>query len=253
MNIVNPVKNENIIFYGKKNKKNKLIYTTNTNMQTSFNAEQLKLMNIIKKTAGDKDVFLFGGSVRDCLMNKPINDLDFIINGNPIDFSKKLVEQNHDVFKSVFIKPEVNRSVVYTKNIDIDFKPLCNNCQTVKGKDNLRKALIKNLFSINSMAIKLDTDIFGGLKLKFVDYLKVKKDLAKNELKYNSKETFLSDPIRALRGIRIKLKYGMKIDSDTKKLIKESITNPKIKKNKFYFRYIRECFKITKEIFKKIL
>ncbi len=257
MTVINSIKNENIIFSGKKFHKNRLIQPTNTNLQAGFSENQLQLMDTIRKAADGKDVYLFGGAVRDCLLQKNINDLDFIINGDALDFSKELLEKHNDVFKRIFLKPSVKRAVIYTKDTEVDLKPLADNGETICGKDNIRKALIKNIsdndFSINSMLIKLDENEKGGLKLKFIDYFKGKKDLIQNKLKHNKKESFFDNPIQALRGIRLKVKYGMKVNPDTNELIENTIRNPQVKKNKFYFRYMRECYRISKEFIKRFL
>ena len=258
MTVVNPISYNNINFCRRGVGKNKLIHPTNMNLKAGFGLKQLELMDTIRKAAKERgeEIYLFGGAVRDCMLLKPINDLDFIINGNAIEFAEYLRKKHGNVFKDTFLKPSVKRAVVYTKDMEIDIKPLSEDCRTVKGQDNIRKALIKNLvendFSINSMIIKLDENKDGELKLKFRDYLGGKEDLTKNRLRHNDKKAFTDDPIKALRGLRLKLEYGMKIQSETSRLMKATLKNPKVKKNKFYYRYARECFRMVKELFKKL-
>ncbi|MBR6127209.1 hypothetical protein IKQ21_05945, partial [bacterium] len=239
-------------------KKNELIHPTNMNLKAGFGLKQLELMDTIRKAAKERgeEIYLFGGAVRDCMLLRPIHDLDFIINGDAIEFAEYLKNKHGNIFKDTFLKPSVKRAVIYTKDMEIDIKPLCEDCKTVTGQDNIRKALIRNLrdndFSVNSMIIKLDEDKYGKMKLKFRDYLGGREDLSQNKLRHNNREAFMADPIKALRGLRLKLEYGMKIQSDTSKLIKENLKNPKVKKNKFYYRYTRECLRIVKEFFKRL-
>ena len=258
MTVINPISYTNVNFYGNGVKKNSLIHPTNTNLKAGFGLKHLELMDTVRKAAKERgeEIYLFGGAVRDCLLLRPIHDLDFIVNGNAIDFAEYLRNKHGDIFKNTFLKPSVKRAVVYTKDMEIDIKPLSEDCKTIKGQDNIRKALIRNLkdndFSINSMIIKLDEDQYGNMKLKFRDYLKGREDLTQNQLRHNNKNSFMADPIKALRGLRLKFQYGMKLQSDTNKLMKDTLKNPKVKKNKFYYRYARECLRITKEFFKKL-
>ena len=258
MTVINSISEKNPIFLGRKTHKNRLIQPTDTNMKAVFGNNNLEIMDNIRKAGKESgiDVFLFGGAVRDCLLNRRANDLDFIVNGDAIEFAKELNEKNGNIFRGVFPKPSVKRAVVYTKNMDIDINTLTPDGTTVKGQDNIRKAMIKKLenndFSVNSMVIKLDENKSGEMKLRFFDYLKGRRDLVKNQLRHNDTESFTDDPIKALRGLRLKLKYGMKFDTQTNVLVKGLLKNPKVKKNKFYYRYIRECYRIAKELFKKL-
>ena len=242
-------------FYSKKIKKNKLINPSNENLKMVLGSNNIeiirKIYNIAKQT--NTDVFLFGGAVRDCLLGKTAQDLDFIVNGDALNFAKTLNSSDKNVFKKIFLKPSVKRATVYTCNRSIDINPLNNNGEHIQGKLNIKKALINNIkskdFTINTMVLQILEDTANNIKFKFIDIMRSKKDLKENKLRTVKNTSIDDDPIRALRGIRFKLKYNMKTENQTHFEINRGLKNPANKKNFYYYRLIREYYRIIKTIF----
>lgn len=237
----------NVYFCGK----NKTCPPTNTSLKLALGEDNLTILDKIRMIgkANGKETYLFGGAVRDCLLGKKPHDLDIIVNGDAIEFAKELNSQDKKTFSGTFLKPSVKRAIVYTKEMDMDIVPLCSDGNSATTKDEIRAALIKKArtsdFTVNSMIIKLDEDKNGELKLKLIDKLGAKKDLRENLLKSLNAEEFERNPVLALRGKRYQLRYGMKTDNNTHKLIKESIIHPKCKGNPL--RVAKELYKLAIE------
>ena len=249
---------QTVNFEGRKVPKNKLISPTNLNLQSVLGEKNIKIIKEIKRIADDSntDVYLFGGIVRDCLLGRKINDIDIVINGDAIEFSKRMCEDKKGIFKGLFVKPKVKRAVVYTKGMNIDVVPLKKDGTKAIGKDELRKAAIEKAhdsdFTVNSMLIHVGEDKFKNLKLKLLDYKNSKKDLKDNLLRIIDKDSFCENPIQGFRGRRFQIQYGMKTEYNTKDCIKECMKHPHKKENWYYYRLLRENWRILKAYVKNL-
>ena len=259
MNCINsyyPIINNKSISQKHKNQtafcgKNKTCSPTNTDLKHALGDKNLSLLNkirIIGKETGT-EIYLFGGAVRDSLLRKEPHDLDILVNGDALEFAKKLQKKDNETFYGIFLKPSVKRAIVHTKDMDMDIVPLCENGKCAKSKDEIRAALrkksIKSDYTINSMIIKLGEDKNGELKLKLIDTLNGTKDLKENKLRNINTEEFNNNPVLALRGKRYQKRYKMKTEETTNKLINDNITKPKCKGNPL--RVAKELYKLAVE------
>ena len=235
----------------RKPKKNVLTNTTNTELQSNLSKENLKILDEIRQVAKKqgKEVYLFGGGVRDCVLGKKVKDLDIMVNGDALDFSQSLTQENSNLFIGNRLKKKVKRAVVYTKNVDIDIVPMDYEKEIPHDKDSIRSALIRKAksadYSINSLLIKLGEDKNGKLKFKLIDIFEGKKDIKNNVLRVLNQDEFSTSPIVAIRGIRFKNRYGMKTEPQIHDLIKTTISKPPKGSNPL--RVAKEFYKLFKE------
>lgn len=159
-----------------------------------------------------KAKYIVGGFVRDYFLNKPSNDIDYVVTG----YSKESYQNENPTHKlvgksfPVFLTPEghevalarkerstgtgYNDFVVYTENITLE-------------QDLYRRDL-----TINSLAFNDKGDL--------IDYFNGKRDLDNKVLKHTSHH-FVEDPVRVLRLARFKCTYpDFTIHESTKLLIK---------------------------------
>lgn len=230
--------------------KNRLITPTNTNLQKSLGEENIKLLDGIRKVGKEHglDTYLVGGAVRDSLLSKRARDLDVMVNGNALEFSKMLKAERPDLAKRIFLKPSVGRAVVQTKDMLIDVVPLCQDGISRTDKSGLKKALLKNTqhrdYTVNAMFIHLGEDNNGKIKLKLIDKVGGKRDLRENVLKGVNLDNFESNHVQSMRGIRFIKKYDMKADADTLDTLKHCFEKSGKRNLGYYIRFVREFKRI---------
>lgn len=96
--------------------------------------------------------------------------------------------------------------------VTLDFSP-------VKG--DISNDLSLRDFTVNAIAVDLESIFVDGASISVLDPSGGVGDAARRRLKATSKGVFDDDPLRSLRAVRLSLQYGLSIDTDTLKLIKE--------------------------------
>ena len=164
------------------------------------------------KAAGFR-LALVGGSVRDVLLNRLGNDLDFTTDARPNDIKKILKNFADDVWEvgikfgtiaaaksGVTIEVTTYRSEVYqsdSRNPEVEFG------NSIEGDLGRRD------FTINAMAIELT-----GVKPEFIDPSGGVTDLLKRSIVTPGKpeDSFNDDPLRMLRAARFAAQLDFSID-----------------------------------------
>jgi tRNA nucleotidyltransferase (CCA-adding enzyme) len=152
-----------------------------------------------------KGIFLVGGAVRDKLLNKPINDKDYVAVGyKQEDFSHwKLVGKDFPVFLND--NDEEVALARIERKISDGYNGFIVETENVSLEDDLKRRDL----TINSMA-ELDNKIF--------DPFNGQKDLENKILRHTS-EAFSEDPLRVLRLARFSARFpDFTIANETMKL-----------------------------------
>ncbi|WP_457568787.1 HD domain-containing protein [Desulfurobacterium sp.] len=186
--------------------------------------ENLKqLENKLKKIINCvKDGYIVGGAVRDLLLGiQDIKDIDIVIPGNfyeTIRCVEKVIRQ-----KGFLYTREKPVYTFYLNNIRIDITKL---------QETIEEDLSHRDFTINAIAYSIK-------EKKLIDPLNGIKDLQKKILRPVSLLALEKDPVRILRGIRIKIKFHLSyskkfiegakkftylIDKEPKERIREELT-----------------------------
>ncbi len=197
--------------------------------------KKIPYLATLKNLAKDLDleIYLVGGVLRDIFLlggfRKP--DFDFALNKNSLRFAKafsSLVKGRVVILDKILrnIRVVVRRS---NRILNYDFSRF-------RGKDVL-KDLERRDFTINSLALKIET----LPQIEVVDYLNAQRDFKKKLLRCNSSASFVDDPLRILRAFSISGLYGLKIEKNTQRLIKE---NKKLLRTVAGERISEEFFKI---------
>jgi len=179
-------------------------------------ADQAALMNM--------PCYLAGGFVRDLLLNQPINDLDFIVEGDAIKLGEALVQKHggkltpHTKFRTAIWKlPETWKLSPVTLDLitarsETYSRP--GTLPTIKPStidDDLRR----RDFAINAMAIRLDQAHFGEL----LDPLNGQRDLEQKLIRVLHPRSFIDDPTRIFRALRYEQRYSFNLEPSTLNLI----------------------------------
>jgi len=203
----------------------------------------LKLIGLYGNELGI-NVYVVGGFVRDLLLairsesskrKKSITyDIDVVAEGDGLLFGKYVAEQlrakyvEHTKFHtcSIFFKNGENRTV----RIDIatartEYYEEAGELPKVE-LSTIKKDLYRRDFSINAMAIKLNSNSFGIL----LDFFNCKKDLEEGRIRILYPLSFIEDPTRILRAIRFEQRFGFQIDSNTLTRLEEAVENGYLEK-----------------------
>ena len=184
------------------------------------------LKNPIFKTVqlfGDElnyPTYVVGGWVRDLLLNKEKNktDIDFVCVGSGIQLAEKVAEKlgNKASFK---VFKNFGTAMIHYKGDDYEFvgarkesyrsdsrKPIVEN-GTLEDDQNRRD------FTINSMAIQLNTKYYGTL----IDPFKGQEDLENKIIRtpVNPDITYSDDPLRMMRAVRFATQLNFKIEEES--------------------------------------
>ncbi len=159
--------------------------------------ERVKIDQYIKQIAVLKrrqKLFLVGGTIRDILLDTIPKDYDFTVEGSGVYFARRVAKKIQGSF--VLLSKKDDEARVVKDEIIYDF---------VGYKDDILKDLRRRDFTINAMAVDLDT-------FEFLDPFSGVKDLKHKIIRLTSDDTLIDDPLRVLRAFRFALELNFKID-----------------------------------------
>jgi tRNA nucleotidyltransferase/poly(A) polymerase len=165
---------------------------------------------ILENKKEDQKIFLVGGAVRDALLKRTTNDLDFISNKDVRSTAKQISEKLNGAFYMLDDERKTARVIVHLpekKTINLDFATI--------QQGGIETDLRSRDFTINAMAFDLDTQ-------QMIDPLGGVKDLHQKRLIACSPTSLSDDPVRILRGIRLSLDIQARITSVTKDAMQNS-------------------------------
>ncbi len=167
--------------------------------------------------------YVVGGFVRDLLLHIRNLDLDIVIEGDGIEFARKLAgELNASVRTHVkfgtatVILADGLRLDVATARLEYYEYPAA--IPTVE-LSSLKLDLYRRDFTINAMAIHLNPERFGTL----VDFFNSQNDLKRQRISVLHNLSFVEDPTRILRAIRFEQRLDFRITRHTEKLLKNAV------------------------------
>jgi tRNA nucleotidyltransferase/poly(A) polymerase len=172
----------------------------------------LEIINQVAKLApGGRSVYLVGGAVRDYIINKPIYDWDFVIEGDVRPFSKKIADYFHGAYFLLDEERNVTRVIICYQGEKMVFDFATFRAESLNGD------LEKRDFTINAMALNVQEP--GQV----IDPLGGKIDLEKHILRSCYPESFKDDPARVMRGIRLLVNLGLSIEEKTQQTLCEAV------------------------------
>lgn len=161
--------------------------------------------------------YVVGGFVRDLLLGQPINDLDIVVEGDAIKLGKSLVEK----YGGKLTPHHKFHTAVWGAPSTFDFQPSTLDLITARAETYSRPAALPTVtpstieddlrrrdFTINAMAIRLDSDHFGEL----LDPLNGWADLEKKIIRVLHPRSFIDDPTRIFRAVRYEQRYSFHLE-----------------------------------------
>lgn len=194
-------------------------------MNLSEEINKIPIIKAITSAAEENhvEVFMVGGIVRDILLKRNRNDLDFLVIGNSLEFAEKVAKKlgiskvtKYKNFGTAHFKyGELNiefvgaRKESYNRN---SRKPVVENGTF---EDDIRR----RDFTINAMAISLNKNSFGELIDSFNGYQDLLNKLIRTPL--DPFQTFDDDPLRIMRAFRFAAQLEFDVDESILKAAKE--------------------------------
>ena len=193
-------------------------------LETSFNPETLTLLRRIGEKAvllGMK-AYIVGGAVRDILKGEKNIDIDISVEGDAEAFVRSWNEPDchvavHGRYKTGTLTfPNGQKVDVATARRE--FYEYAAAMPEVSS-DSLKQDLARRDFSINSMAVSLSSEDWGTL----IDFHGGRRDLKDGILRVLHNLSFVEDPSRILRGIRLEQRLNLKFEDNTLRLLRSAI------------------------------
>ncbi len=180
-------------------------------------AEQELLREIRAVIPQQVKIYLVGGAVRDLLCGRKPHDFDFVLPSEVkvIPLARNFAKKIRADFYPLDIERDTGRVILTRAGGERMFLDFAQ----VRGEDIVSDLFLRD-FTINAMAIDLDQPD------RLVDPLGGAKDLFEKTLRVCTDRSLVDDPVRVLRAIRLAVNYQLKMDPETRQLIRQAA--PKI-------------------------
>ena len=171
----------------------------------------------------DLSVYVVGGFVRDLLLDRPNLDVDVVVEGDGLAFARALAGELHARVKvherfgtAVVVLPDGFKLDVATARTEYYEYPTA--LPTVE-QSSIKKDLYRRDFTINTLAVRLNSRLFGEL----IDFYGGQRDLKEGTIRVLHSLSLIEDPTRVFRAIRFEHRFGFSLGKETLALIKGAV------------------------------
>jgi tRNA nucleotidyltransferase (CCA-adding enzyme) len=200
----------------------------------------LALVRRISQEAHDMGVvpYFVGGLVRDMLLETPIVDVDLVIEGDAIALANRLSTAlgGRVIAHKRFGTAKWLLSKQVWRQIPGDFsgKPLASvdfasartefyvypTALPKVERSSIKQDLHRRDFTINTLAIRLDPEHWGEI----LDFYGGESDLQDGVIRVLHSLSFVDDPTRILRAVRLSSRLGFRLDPHSEELIVDALS-----------------------------
>ncbi|CAI2718899.1 CBS domain-containing protein [Nitrospina watsonii] len=202
-----------------------LVKNVKSLMKERLPKTMLTLLDNVSRLADETglSVYVVGGFVRDLLLRIENLDLDIVVEGNGIQFARKLGKEyngrvvGHEKFgTSVVLFPDGSKIDVATARMEYYQHPAA--LPTVE-MSSIKSDLFRRDFTFNALAIKLN----GKDAFTLIDYFNGQRDLKDGVVRVLHNLSFVEDPCRAFRAVRFEQRLGFHIGKQTESFLKRAV------------------------------
>ena len=209
------------------------------------------------------EIYIVGGAIREELYkdfhdpnHKKDVDLDLVINTNAIEFIhkyQKFYEDNHDdhisfdileefeQFGTVKINhPENKKYLIEIASTRTEIYPVPAAFPKVEIIDSIEKDLPRRDFTFNALLKSLNKTNYGEI----IDHVNGISDLQKGIVRVFHKDSYIDDPTRIYRALRMVCEYNFSLSDEDHELITQALKNPDFPN---WFKKRKNRFAIEKE------
>ncbi|MEJ5366820.1 MAG: hypothetical protein WHT08_00790 [Bryobacteraceae bacterium] len=187
-------------------------------LENHLSVEQRALLDLLQQAAAEANLSLFltGGALRDMLGGFPIRDLDFTVDGNAVKFARDLARKHKaevlavdEVRKSVELRfPSGARCAITMAHTEKFSRP---GAKPQVSPATIHEDLRCRDFTINAIALSLNRASRGLL----IDPTNGAGDIEQKELRAVSPYALYDDPVRLLRLVRFRTRFGFTVEEKT--------------------------------------
>ncbi|MEJ2207531.1 MAG: CBS domain-containing protein [Anaerolineae bacterium] len=174
-------------------------------------------------------LYVVGGCVRDLLLGEPNLDMDLVVEGDAIGLARRLARRigarsrSHRRFGTAKIILEGREDEFGIPSLDfatarLEFYAHSAALPEVESS-SIKADLHRRDFTINTLAIRLDSDYYG----KLLDFYGGERDLDEGLIRVLHSLSFIEDPTRILRAARFEQRLGFQIEPRTEELIANAL------------------------------
>jgi tRNA nucleotidyltransferase (CCA-adding enzyme) len=168
-------------------------------------------------------IYAVGGFVRDLLMRVENFDIDLVVEGEGIRFAETVEKRiscrirTHKKFgTAILLFPGGLKIDVATARFEIYDSPAA--LPTVE-RGSIKMDLYRRDFTINTLAIQLNPKAFGEI----IDFFGGMKDIKERVVRVLHNLSFVEDPTRIFRAIRLEQRLRFQIAKHTQNLMRNSV------------------------------
>jgi len=187
-----------------------------------------RVLNLLKSIGRIADregvsVYVVGGFVRDLIIGRENLDVDIVVEGDATDLAKKVAkEMGAKVHTFSRFKTAV---LTFADGFKVDMASARTEVYRSPGAlpsvdtAPLKKDLFRRDFTINTLAVKVNSREFG----KLIDYFNGLKDIKERKIRVLHALSFIEDPTRILRALRFAVRYRFELGKHTEKLLRIAV------------------------------
>lgn len=172
----------------------------------------------------EESIYLVGGAVRDLLLRNTNLDVDLVVEGDGIPFSRRLAEEfpgcrvrSHEKFgTAVVLFPDGFKIDIATARLEYYERP--GALPTVE-LSSIKRDLYRRDFTINTLAVCLNPSRFGQV----LDFFGGSRDIKEKVIRVLHNLAFVEDPTRIMRAIRFSSRFGFTISKHTATLMRGAL------------------------------
>ncbi len=214
-------------------------------LERALPASRLALLKVVARRAELRQdaLFMVGGFVRDLLLGAPSLDFDLVVEGNAIGLARELAEKyggkvschvrfgtakwqldKDDARLLNALTNEIARLDIQTLPETLDFVsartefyPHPTALPSVE-RGSIKLDLHRRDFTINTLAVRLDGQHYGQM----LDFWGGGQDLKAGLIRVLHSLSFVDDPTRILRAVRLEQRLSFEIEDRTLNLLQEA-------------------------------
>ncbi len=162
---------------------------------------QPEILTLLRRHAGNREIWLVGGALRDHFLGRSRPDLDFVVDREAAKLARLLSDDLRAGFHSLDDERDAARVILPNQAGTLDF--------VRRAGASIETDLRERDFTINALALPLVGDEH------LIDPLGGLQDLKDRRLRPCAEEAVARDPVRALRAVRLAAELGLRMEPET--------------------------------------
>ena len=167
-----------------------------------------EVLTQLRRSRGNREIWLVGGALRDHFLGQPHPDLDFVVDREAAHLARAVADDLKADFYVLDEERDVARVILSSELGTLDF--------VRRRGPSIEADLLDRDFTIDSLALGLD----GPDQL--IDPLRGLQDLKERRLRACSEKSLERDPVRALRAVRLATELGLSMEPGTVQQVRRS-------------------------------